>query len=787
MRRILPTSYQVSCYLSVPRSSAQMAAIKGKAVTKTPITVVLAVLSPVVVLLILIPILATQAFASGLRTIQPRNNSSLIQPVYQALPLGSIKPLGWLKDQLETEADGLAGNLFDFYRFVQDSMWLGGNSEYSTLHESAPYWFNGLVPLAFGLDDVRLKGQVQDFLDYILSHQQSDGWIGPETTPQTRSLWARCYILLGLMQYAEADPSQTDRIVDSMHRYIELAHSMLQDNFTGLIEHPGDVFDSDGFGAARAHEMHIPLQWLYENYPRNNSELIWDTMELMIDGATEFGVDWRNYWVEGVYPEVIYDPMTTSSFSWLFNHGVNMAEGLRFPLAIYRMTHDEALKTQTRTAVDLVARWHKSLAGTIIGDEYITDLNPIRGAELCTSTETIFSLSWIYQYLGDNDLADWAELAAFNAYPGQLSPDWWSHQYVQQENQPWARNLSQAPDMWTNVGTYGNVFGLEPNYPCCTVNYPQGYPKFLANSFVRTQDGGIAHVLLSPGSVSTTLDGGSNRISISTNTTYPFGLDLTYTITADAPFAFYVRVPEWASDDSTWSLLSSSSSTSPSSSSNSSSSSSATTTTISPTSGRLQRFALPAGGAWTATLSLHAPAARVVPRANGTAAVYHGALLYSLALDSESAAVAGPPEAYDGSGPVPANSTTALARDHVVRATSDWAIAIDPSQITVVRRSSSNSNSSNSGGEKKEDVEELANPIFAPGAPPLELRVAAARVSNWGVAFDTAADPPLAPALEGAPFVARLVPFGSAKVHMAHLPVVRIEQQLDLVGAEAYP
>jgi hypothetical protein len=99
------------------------------------------------------------------------------------------------------------------------------------------------------------------------------------------------------------------------------------------------------------------------------------------------------------------------------------------------MSHDEALKTQTRTAIDLVAKYHKSLAGTIIGDEYITDLNPSRGAELCTSTELMFSLAWIYQYLGDNDLADWAELTAFNAFPGQIWPDWWSHQYVQQENQ----------------------------------------------------------------------------------------------------------------------------------------------------------------------------------------------------------------------------------------------------------------------------------------------------------------------------------------------------------------
>ncbi|KAJ8128703.1 hypothetical protein O1611_g4932 [Lasiodiplodia mahajangana] len=518
----------------------------------------------------------TAAHPQAAHSVKTRRSNELVQPVYQALPLGSVKPEGWLKEQLQTSASGLAGNLFNFYRYVKDSQWLGGSTEYSTLHESAGYWFNGLVPLAFGLDDSRLKSQVNTFVDYILENQQDDGWLGPETTPQTRGLWGRCYIMLGLMQYAQANPSETDRVVDAMYRYITLAHSMLQDNFTGLIAKPGDVFDGSGWGAARAHEMHIPLQWLYENHPKNNSDLIWDTMDLMIQGNKAFGLDWTTFFVEGTFPEVVYAPRE-QSYSWLFTHGVNLAEAIRFPLAIYRTSHDEALKTQTRTAVDLVRTYHTSLAGTIIGDEAITDNNPNRGAELCTSTEVMFSLAWIYQYLADNDIADWAEQTAFNAFPGQIWSNWWSHQYVQQENQPWARNLTEQPEMWDNVGTYGNVFGLEPNYPCCTVNHPQGYPKFLANSFVGTEDGGIAHVFLAPGSVSTTL-GNNNKVTISADTNYPFGMDLSYSISADDDFTFYVRIPTWASSSST--------ATGPSGDSS---------VNVSPTAAGLQKFNVPKG------------------------------------------------------------------------------------------------------------------------------------------------------------------------------------------------
>ncbi|KAI0468746.1 duf1680 domain-containing protein [Xylaria cf. heliscus] len=665
--------------------------------------------------------------------VKVRDNNELVQPVYQALPLGSVKPQGWLKEQLEQSAAGLAGNLFNFYRFVKDSQWLGGNSEYSDLHESAPYWFNGLVPLAFSLDDTRLKGQVKTFLDYILGHQQDDGWLGPETTPQTRGLWGRCYIMLGLMQYAQADSSETDRIVNAMHRYIELVHSMLQNDFTGLIPKPDDVFDGSGWGPARAHEMHIPLQWLYENHPKNNSELIWETMELMIQGSTTFGVDWRNFFVEGTFPEVVYAPRT-QSYPWLWTHGVNLAESIRFPLAIYRTSHDEALKTQTRTAVDLIGKYHKSLAGTIIGDEAITDLNPSRGAELCTSTELMFSLAWVYQYLADNDIADWVEQTAFNAFPGQIWPDWWSHQYVQQENQPWSRNLTVQPQMWDNVGSYGNVFGLEPDYPCCAVNHPQGYPKFLANSFVGTEDGGIAHVFLSPGSVSTKL--GDNEVTISADTNYPFGLDLSYSISASDAFNFYVRIPGWANSSSTVRGPSGDSSDA-----------------LPLTNTGLHKFQVPKGQS-TLSVTLQTEP-RIVERANNTAAVYYGPLLYSLALAYNETTRA--PVAYN-MGFIDPSSTTARTLDHVVETTDAWNVAIDTSQIKVVDSAS----------------QRLANPIWAFGAPPLELRVAAAEI-DWPLAFDTPADPPLDPQVKGSPFAARFVPFASAKVHMAHLPKLELE------------
>ena len=99
---------------------------------------------------------------------------------------------------MELMADGLAGHEFDFYRYVKNSVWMGRDRSYSGLHEGAAYWFNYIVPLAYGLDKPRLKDQVHQFVDHVLAHQAQDGWLGPEDTPSTRDLWARFPVMLGL-------------------------------------------------------------------------------------------------------------------------------------------------------------------------------------------------------------------------------------------------------------------------------------------------------------------------------------------------------------------------------------------------------------------------------------------------------------------------------------------------------------------------------------------------------------------------------------------------------------
>ena len=682
---------------------------------------------------------------SVLNASSPIPNVTLVPFTFRPLPLGSIKPLGWLNDQLTLMSKGLAGHQYEIYRIVKHSPWLGGDSEYSVLNEGWPYWFNGLVPLAYALNDRRLILQVEDASDYVLNHQQEDGWIGPEAIHE-RDLWGRFPLFLGLYQLVEADPSRAAKVIPAMYRFIYLMHEMLIDG-RGFREYWGKV---------RYQDMLISLQWLYENYPQDNEQILLETMYLLL----RRGYSWQDWWTNGTFIftdlDTVWPPITDRSPEYPFTHGVNAAQGLKVGAAIYRFTADESLISNNRDGVNWTLTYHGDPAGSIIGDERLSGINANRGSELCTAVEIMFSLSYLYQTLGDNIFADQCELAAYNALPVTITADHWARQYLSLASEPFSGELD-SPNPFFNVGDYGIVYGLEPNYPCCTVNMPQGLPKYLSASFVQSGENGIAHALLGPAQVTTTTSAGT-RVTVDCNTNYPFGPYLYYDVSASASFTLFLRVPTWyvwanssvSLDDNGFEYP------------------------LAPdVHSGMTPISLSAGNS-TLRYTLGANI-RISPRANSTVAVYHGSLLY--ALDVGHRTTAKQAELYnisyaDGN---PYDTSTPHfppeVHDYTFMNTTPWNIGIDVSTLVFHTLT------------KITDDPALPNPIFDYGAPPTYITGKGCRI-HWPVYKGLPAPLPALPNgteyrnCTSQMFDVILRPYGSLKVHMAELPVVDLSQNL---------
>lgn len=95
------------------------------------------------------------------------NRYPLVQKPYMELPLGSIRPTGWLREMLERQRTGATSKMDELYPEVMGPRngWLGGDGDQ---WERGPYWIDGLLPLAYILDDEALKKKCSRGLNGLL-------------------------------------------------------------------------------------------------------------------------------------------------------------------------------------------------------------------------------------------------------------------------------------------------------------------------------------------------------------------------------------------------------------------------------------------------------------------------------------------------------------------------------------------------------------------------------------------------------------------------------------------
>ena len=137
------------------------------------------------------------------------------------LPLGSIRAEGWLKEQLIRQKNGLTGHLDEIYESVMGDRngWLGGDGDQ---WERGPYWIDGLLPLAYILDDDALKQKAQKWVEWAIQSQQPDGYFGPGTDypnnipglqrDNARDWWPKMVVLKVLQQYYMATGEELSNI-----------------------------------------------------------------------------------------------------------------------------------------------------------------------------------------------------------------------------------------------------------------------------------------------------------------------------------------------------------------------------------------------------------------------------------------------------------------------------------------------------------------------------------------------------------------------------------------------
>lgn len=452
-----------------------------------------------------------------------KGKAPLAPSAFYLLPLGSVRPAGWLRDQLQIQAKGLSGHLDETWADVgPESGWLGGKGE---SWERGPYFLDGLVPLAYLLGDDRLKAKAKKYIEWTLTHQSAEGMIGPRSN---EDWWPRMVMLKVLAQYQEAtgDP----RVVPVLSRYFDYQLRTL----------PGRPLRD--WGKFRWQDNALVVIWLYR---RTGDPKLIQLVRLLHSQ----GYDWQAQYADFKYTQPVTAEMIKLNKGQgladlaLSTHGVNNGQALKAAPVWSMITGDESDRRgfgQMLTALDT---YHGLPNGMFSCDEHLAGRNPMQGSELCTVVETMFSLEQSLAILGDATLGDRLELIAFNALPGTFTDDMWAHQYNQEPNQVEV-SLHRKP--WTTDGPESNLFGLEPNFGCCTANFHQGWPKFAASLWMATEDDGLVAVAYSPCEVETVLS--QTMVQLTETTEYPFRNTVKITVKPATPLKFplRLRIPAWS-------------------------------------------------------------------------------------------------------------------------------------------------------------------------------------------------------------------------------------------------
>jgi hypothetical protein len=458
-----------------------------------------------------------------------KNRAPLASSALYFLALGSIRPRGWLKNQLRIQADGLGGHLDETWADVgPNSGWLGGTGE---SWERGPYFLDGLLPLAYMLDDGYLKAKAQKFIDWTLDHQAPDGMIGPASN---NDWWPRFVMLKALTQYH--DVTGDPRVIPVMDKYFQFQLGELPTR---------PLRDWSRF---RWQDELLSVIWLYN---RTGSAYLLDLARLL----KKQGYDWQAQYADFKYTQrITADYIKLEKGEGLKDlalatHGVNNGQAVKAGPVWSLVSGSAGDRSAALTMISELNKYHGLPNGMFSCDEHLAGLNPSQGSELCTVVEYMFSLEQSLAICGDPSLGDRLEQLAFNALPGTFTDDMWAHQYNQEPNQVEC-SLHHKP--WTTDGPESNLYGLEPNFGCCTANFHQGWPKFTASLFMLsgaqdsvTQDGLVAAVY-APCEVNANVRG--TAVSVVEETSYPFHGSVRFIINPASAVSFPMqfRIPAWA-------------------------------------------------------------------------------------------------------------------------------------------------------------------------------------------------------------------------------------------------
>lgn len=260
------------------------------------------------------------------------NRAPLVPSPLIKLPVGAVKPKGWLRENIKRQHHGLSGNLGDISAWLQkdDNAWLSKDGKGKWGWEELPYWLKGYANTAYMVNDKKAIEEATFWIKGTMNGQRANGDFGPfHYSPKRfgggRDFWSNMIMLYCMQSYYEYTGDK--QVLDVMGKYFKYQLSVPDDKFlVGYWQklRGGDNLHSvlwyynqtgDQFALELAKKVHrTTSDWSSRDHGRK---------AIMGRQHKRKGMDWPDYWDDLI--------------DW---HNVNLAQCFREPATFYQLSKE---------------------------------------------------------------------------------------------------------------------------------------------------------------------------------------------------------------------------------------------------------------------------------------------------------------------------------------------------------------------------------------------------------------------------------------------------------------
>lgn len=447
---------------------------------------------------------------------------------FAPLPAGAVTAKGALRDRLIALRGGLLSRCASvFPETGEGSAFFGGGLPASSACADV---LEGMLLTAALLGDEELRRQALRLAALVVENQREDGSFGGEHA----SFAARGRMLRALQ--AAYTASGDKRLLTFMLRYMKY----LKDT---LAAQP----------LSREDAMHISdtLEAGVFLYNVTGQKAILPVLLTLVAQGADYtslfhAFPYRTPLSRTFSEDTLRAALESESDNGYTHHllrtanAANLCEGLRASALCGVLTGSGKHLSAPETGLAHMNKAHGAVCGGVTGDPLLAGAHPSRGVTAASLCELAASLETLLACPMGEHAADQLDAVMYNGVDAALGADGRSVQPVQQANQTAITREARFPLSGENA----NLFSLED--AASTAALLAAWPRFAAQQWMLSRDGGLLAVSYAPCQVRYRLDGASVRLNVESGYPANGSIRITVGLGESAAFPLHLRIPAWA-------------------------------------------------------------------------------------------------------------------------------------------------------------------------------------------------------------------------------------------------